>query len=290
MRDHGFDYEDVCMGVREKKPATYFRSFWEDYRLRSLVTFLPVLKGTVLDVGCGGGMVSETLLYYYPDVAVYGCDVSKTAISYAKKFGSGTVRYTHLKRKRLPYKDNFFDSCICLDVLEHVPDIDVFLREIKRVLKTRGNFFLIVPCEGEPLTYTWAFGKIRIGEHLTYKYFGHVHPEFTHAYVLALLKKHGFTIASTAYSEHFFYQWMFLLIFFFPKWLLRVFLGEAHAHEYASSSLIRSPKKGTSPLMIVRKLWQVVYDAMMVFPMSFETVLFRHIPLGAWKIHILAKT
>ncbi len=289
MKAHAFDYEDVFMGVREEKPASYFRSFWDDYRLRFLTRLLPHVTGKILDVGCGGGMISETLPYYYPKASVYGCDVSKTAITYAKKLGSGKVKYAIVNNNRFPYKDNFFDVCICLDVLEHVPDIDYFLKEVKRVLKKNGTFFLVVPCEGQALTYTWVFQKTHIGENLTYKYFGHIHPEFTHKSVQMLLVRHGFTIVSKAYSEHFFYQCLFLITFFLPKWLLRVFLGEARAHEYSNSSLIRSPKSETSALMIVRRVWRTVFDFVMNYPMTLETMLLPNIPIGAWKIHIVAK-
>ena len=68
-----------------KKPKSYFRSFARDYRLRSLIQSVDLGKGKLLDIGCGGGMISETLPYYYPKGALYGADVSKSAITYAKK-------------------------------------------------------------------------------------------------------------------------------------------------------------------------------------------------------------
>lgn len=290
MTDQHFDYEDVCMGVREEKPETYLLTFAQDYRLRSLTSSIALGKGKLLDIGCGGGMISETLPYYYPKAEIYGCDVSKTAIAYAKKLGSGNVKYSLIHDKRFPYKGNFFDVCICLDVLEHVPDVDYFLMEVRRVLKKNGKFFLIVPCEGEPFTYTWFFQKTHVGENLTYRYFGHIHKEFTHKRVEALLRDNGFTVLKKAYSEHFFYQWMHLFIFFLPKWLLRRFLGEEKAHEYSNSSLIRSPKSSTDVLLIIRKLWGMFFYWMMAGPMFLETILFRNIPHGAWKIHLLAKT
>lgn len=282
-----FDYEDVFMGVREQKPQTYFLSFREDYRLRSLVKSVSLNKGRLLDIGCGGGRISETLPYYYPHVSIYGCDISKTAVTYAKKLGSGEVKYAQIKNKRFPYKNNFFDVCICLDVLEHVPDIDYFLKEVKRVLKKNGKFFLIVPCEGQPFTYTWFFSKIHLGQNLTYRHFGHIHPEFTHTGVIKLLETYGFMIKEKAYSEHIFYQLMHLLIFTIPKVLLEIFLGE-RSNEYSHSSLIKSPKSNTNPLMIIRKIWFIIFNFMMMYPMSAETVTLRNIPITAWKLQVLA--
>lgn len=288
MTDQSFDYEDVFMGVREEKPKTYLRTFAEDYRLRSLTASITLGKGKLLDIGCGGGMISETLPYYYPKGAIYGCDISRTAISYAKKLGSGKVKYAQIKNKRFPYKDNFFDVCICLDVLEHVPDVDYFLKEVKRVLKKDGKLFLIVPCEGQPFTYTWFFKKIHFGENLTFRQFGHIHPEFTHAGVVKLLEKHGFMIKEKAYSEHIFYQLMHLFIFSLPKLVLELYFGEKKASEYSNSSLIRSPKSTVHFLMIVRKIWFIMFDFLMMYPMTWETVLLKNVPTTAWKLHVLA--
>ena len=232
-------------------------------------------------------MISETLPYYYPEGTIYGCDISKIAIAYAKKFGSGKVKYAQIKNKRFPYKDNFFDVCICLDVLEHVPDIHFFLKEVKRVLKKNGNFFLIVPCEGQPFTYTWFFRKIHIGQNLTYRYFGHIHSEFTHKNVVGIIKKQGFVIERLAYSEHVFYQFMHLLLFTVPKVMLEIFLGKK-SNEYSNSSLIRSPKSTIHPLMIVRKYWFAFFYFMMMKPMYWETILLRQLSLTAWKLHVLA--
>ena len=287
MNDHAFDYEDVCMGVRDKKPKSYFRSFARDYRLRSLIQSVDLGKGKLLDIGCGGGMISETLPYYYPKGALYGADVSKSAITYAKKYGSGKVAYSHMKGKRLPYKDSFFDVCICLDVLEHVPDVDFFLKEVKRVLKKVVHFCHCAMRRTATYLHV-GVSKLHRGQNLTFQYFGHIHPEFTHAYVLELLKKHGFVIRETRYSEHVFYQFMHLCIFFLPKLLMEIFLGKKIAHEYTNSSLIHKPKLGFDPLLLVRSVWFAFFDFMMMHPMAWETILCSHIPFGAWKLHALA--
>lgn len=283
-----FDYEDVFMGVRENKPKTYRLSFADDYRLRSLTESISLGSGRLLDIGCGGGRISEALPYYYKKGKIYGCDVSATAITYAKKMGSGKVTYAPMKTKRLPYKDNFFDVCICLDVLEHVPDVNFFLKEVRRILKKDGKFFVIVPCEGQPFTYTWIFGKLGIGDKLTFRYFGHIHSEFTHEYVLKLLKKHGFSIGKVRYSEHTFYQVAHLLIFFLPKVLMESFLGAKKASEYSNSSLIRSPKRGFDPFIAMRKLWFIFFNFMMMYVMPVETIILSKIKHTAWKLHVLA--
>lgn len=283
-----FNYNVEFMNARGAKPKTYRISFNQDYRLWSLTKTIKLGKGQILDVGCGGGIFTESLPYYFPNAEIYGCDLSTTAIVYAKRFGSGKVKYATIKNKRFPYKDNFFDICTCVDVLEHVSDVNFFLKEVRRVLKKNGKFFLIVPCEGQPFTHTWLFQRIRIGQNLTNRWFGHIHPEYTHQYVIALLKKYGFDIKETAYSEHFFYQCMHLLILFLPKRILEIFIGEKKVHEYNAASAIKLPKSKFDPVFIIRKYWLAFYNFMMKYPLFWETVLFRRISPTAWKLHVLA--
>lgn len=284
-----FDYEDVFMGVRGEKPTTYFRSFKQDYRLRSLVRTIKLNKGKLLDIGCGGGMLTESLPYYFPKSSIFGCDISKTAIKYAAKFGSGKIKYNQIQNNRFPHKDNFFDVCICFDVIEHVPNVNFFLSEVKRVLKKDGQFFLIVPCEGEKFTYTWFFQKIKLGQDLTFRYLGHIHPEFTHKRVIALLQKHEFLIQEKAYSEHLFYQVLQFLVLFLPKIMLEIFLGKNKANEYTNASLVKAPKDKNDYLLGMRNLWYKVWDFMMFYPMNWETMLLRKFSVTAWKLHVLAK-
>lgn len=289
MKNKSFDYEDMFMGVRGEKPATYFRSFREDYRLRSLVSIIKLNKGKLLDIGCGGGMLTESLPYYFPKASIFGCDISKTAIKYAAMFGSGKVAYSEIQNNCFLYKDNFFDICICFDVLEHVRDVNFFLKETRRVLKKDGKFFLIVPCEGQKFTYTWFFQKTHLWEDLTYRYLGHIHPEFTHKKIISLLQKHGFLIQEKAYSEHLFYQLLQFLVLFLPKILLEIFLGKNIANEYTNSSLVKAPKSNNDYLFKVRNIWYKVWDFVMHYPMNWETLFLKRVSVTAWKLHVVAK-
>lgn len=62
----------------------------------------------------------------------------------------------------LPFKDDAFDVVLCTEVLEHVPEPEAVLREIKRVLRRGGRLILttpfLVPLHEEPYDfyrYTW---------------------------------------------------------------------------------------------------------------------------------------
>lgn len=284
-----FNYEETFMGVMEGKKESYLRTFQDDYRLKRLTQMLRI-KGSfkMLDIGCGGGILTESLRYYYPKVRIYGCDVSAKAINYAKKTGSGRVTYSVIERKKLPYKDNFFDVAICLDVMEHIPDIAFFLKEVKRVVKNNGKFFLLVPCEGQPLTHTWFSQKLKFGERMTFKRYGHIHPEFTHKYIQNLLKFNGFKIKKINYSEHFIYQLVSLIVYFWPREMMDFLLGK-RANRYTDSGVIKSKgKRGKiDPILWLRTIW-FKFISFIRFITYWELDLLKSFPLTAWKIIVLS--
>lgn len=280
-----FDYNEVFMGVDPKRKKNYKLSFKDDYRLKRLTENIKLKKGRMLDIGCGGGLLTESLPFYYPEVKIYGYDVSKTAINYAKKFGSGKVTYK-TGNKRIPFSSNFFDVCICMDVMEHIPDVDFFLKEVKRVLKKEGSFFLVVPCEGQPFTFTWFFKKIGIGSNLTYKNWGHIHPEFTHEVVIKLLEKHKFKIENKSYSEHFFYQVANLLTYFLPKQIMDFCLGQ-NASKYYDRGVVEKQVKRERRKDIfdyIRTVWFIVGGFINNLAKVIEADNFKNIPFTGWKI------
>lgn len=287
MKNKSINYEESFMDVIDENSESFLRTFKQDYRLYSLIHSIKLNRGKLLDIGCGGGKLTESLPYYFKNTKIYGCDINHVAIAYAKKLGSGKVKYSVLKNNKFPYRDKFFDVCIALDVLEHVQNVGAFLNEVKRVLKNDGKFFIIVPCEGQPFTYTWLFQKFHFGQNLTYRYFGHIHPEYTHKYMLKLLKKYGFRIEETSYSEHFFYQCIQVLLLFLSKRFLELLVGKKKIAEYTHSSLRRSQKSRFDIIRIIRMCGLGLYDFLRMYLLYWETIFFRKVPFTGWKLHML---
>ena len=95
-----------------------------------------------LDVGCGGGLLSEELSKI--GLHVTGVDPSKESISIAREHAvkSGLkIEYKESCGEKLPFDDSVFDMVFCCDVLEHVSDVRKVISEISRVLKKGGMFF-----------------------------------------------------------------------------------------------------------------------------------------------------
>ncbi len=287
-----FDYEEVFMGLSSDKSGSDFQKLYKsDYRLRNLVEKIHIKKGRILDVGCGGGTLTRSLTYFYPQAQIFGCDISKTAIKFAKKFGSSKVKFDIIKNRKLPYKNNFSDVCLCLDVLEHVPDIFFLLKEIKRVLKKNGLFYLVVPCEGQPFTLTSLFQKIKIGDKLTYKNFGHIHPEFTHDYICGLLNSFKFKISEKTFSFHIFSQIITFFQYYLPKEMLDLFLGKKKAAEYYDRNVVQKSATGNR----IKSIFTFMRN--LLFKLTIWTIIFgeleirylQNVGLTAGKITIIAQ-
>ncbi len=95
----------------------------------------------VLDVGCGGGLLAEELARR--GCLVTGIDQSARSIATARShaaLGGLPIAYDVGPGETLPYPDGAFDVVTCVDVLEHVEDVDAVIAEIARVLRPGGIF------------------------------------------------------------------------------------------------------------------------------------------------------
>lgn len=93
-------------------------------------------KGHVLDYGCGSKPyrnLFECQTYIGVDVKNSGHDHSNSEIDY------------YISENRVPLPDAQFDFVICIEVLEHVDDLDAVLNEISRLLKVGGVLLITTP-------------------------------------------------------------------------------------------------------------------------------------------------
>ncbi len=112
----------------------------------SLDYFLGVLgdlRGRrVLDLGCGGGLMTET--YARAGAIAVGLELSlpslRAARRHARTAPDGTPRYVGARAESLPFGDATFDVVCTADSLEHVDDLPTVLDESSRVLRPGGLF------------------------------------------------------------------------------------------------------------------------------------------------------
>lgn len=106
----------------------------------------------VLDLGCAGGFMAEAL--DERGARVTGIDPAAKAIAAARSHAAATgrdIRYDIGAGEDLPYGTGCFDAVVCVDVLEHVRDLDQVVAEVARVLKP-GGLFLFDTINRNPLS------------------------------------------------------------------------------------------------------------------------------------------
>jgi 2-polyprenyl-3-methyl-5-hydroxy-6-metoxy-1,4-benzoquinol methylase len=103
----------------------------------------PLLVGNVLEVGCGFGRGLEWLLQYAKDY---------TAIDKNKKLiDELQIKYpkSNFIPKNIPpfegIADNSFDTLVSFQVIEHIQNDDLFVKEIHRVLRPGGKAYITTP-------------------------------------------------------------------------------------------------------------------------------------------------
>jgi demethylmenaquinone methyltransferase / 2-methoxy-6-polyprenyl-1,4-benzoquinol methylase len=104
----------------------------------------PEPGGRVLDVCCGTGDVVFHLLRTDPTLHVIGIDfcepMLQTARTRAKREARGDVSFLEGDAMTLPFSDRSFDGATMGFSMRNVVDIDVTLREIRRVLRPNARF------------------------------------------------------------------------------------------------------------------------------------------------------
>ena len=101
--------------------------------------FLENLK--ILDIGCGGGLMSEPMSRLGGDVT--GIDASEKNIKVASlhsKNNNLKINYLNKSPEQLKERDEF-DIILNLEIVEHVDNLDLYLKSCKDLLKKNGLMF-----------------------------------------------------------------------------------------------------------------------------------------------------
>ena len=113
------------------------------------------LKGKwVLDAGCGAGRFLDVASE--ADCEVVGIDIS-TAIDASKANLSNreNVHFVQASIYELPFKDNAFDGCYCIGVIQHTPNPEKTIASLPRVVRENGELVLTI-YERKPWTYLFS--------------------------------------------------------------------------------------------------------------------------------------
>ena len=131
------------------KPLHMFNPVRIDYILNNISDFFKLNKEKelflkdleILDIGCGGGLISEPLARLGGNIT--GIDASEKNIKVASLHGKKNnlkIRYLHSSPEQLQENEKF-DVVLNLEIVEHVDDLDLYLNSCRRLLKKNGLMF-----------------------------------------------------------------------------------------------------------------------------------------------------
>ena len=113
-------------------------------RLDFILQRCNLTSGPAVDVGCGGGILTESLAKISP-ANVTGIDLANKALEVAKLHAqiSGVevdYRATSAEDLSIEY-DSHFETLSCMEMLEHVPSIEESIDSCAKLVKPGGNLF-----------------------------------------------------------------------------------------------------------------------------------------------------
>lgn len=110
---------------------------------RSAMAELPYQGLSLLDIGCGGGLVAEPLTRLGGTVT--GVDASENNIRvaslHAEKMGL-SIAYKATSAEALAEQDMRYDVVLALEIIEHVADVASFMQAVAKLIKPGGVLFV----------------------------------------------------------------------------------------------------------------------------------------------------
>lgn len=153
---HIFRNEEKYYNKKILRPGKTFdleeESYFKQVNLK-LKKMLGNVEGKeVLDIGCGRGNLSFYLAR--KGANVIGIDLSKNFINFCKNKPTKLnlkVEFRVMNAQIPDFEDNTFDIIVGSRIIHHLPDVELFFRECKRLLKKKGFITFIEPLKKNPI-------------------------------------------------------------------------------------------------------------------------------------------
>lgn len=141
----------------------------------------------VLDVAGGLGYGTHILRDQLgEDLNYVSCEIDQRAVEYARKYYPKTSHHQG-DAQNLPFNSDRFDLVTSFETMEHIPNVDEYLAELRRVSSDDATLFISVPFEE----------NLNIESQSKYKTYPHLH-SFNSEDIDSLIKKH-FPLRSVKY-------------------------------------------------------------------------------------------
>lgn len=121
---------------------------WTHAALPLILNMIPTETKSLVDVGCGRGIIGALCRVYREPKRSIGIDVYEPYLEFCKRFKFyDELVHWDLEEQPLTFKDKEFDVATCIEVIEHLPRgvgqrlLDELERIAKRVIVTTPNCF-----------------------------------------------------------------------------------------------------------------------------------------------------
>lgn len=124
-----------------------FASFAKVMEFNTALSYLDFKKGEkVCDLGCGLGY--NDIMLSLTGAEIYGVDIDKDALSYARNAADRLQAHVHYcasdLTQALTFSSESFDKAVSYCVLEHLNSPETFLKEVHRILGPQGKLVISV--------------------------------------------------------------------------------------------------------------------------------------------------
>ncbi|HEV3033663.1 MAG TPA: class I SAM-dependent methyltransferase, partial [Solirubrobacteraceae bacterium] len=148
---HAVNWSAELEELHEEASREHFIDVWTRRSMLARLGSLPQ-HPVIVDLGCSTGYLLEDLQSEYPDAVLTGIDLVAAGLRKAHH-NVPDARLLQADVCALPLEDQSVDAAVSANLLEHVPDDQLALRELRRVLSPGARGVLVVPAG--PGTYDY---------------------------------------------------------------------------------------------------------------------------------------
>ncbi len=140
-----FTGERIVPGATDVEPA-FQRKMLQEHLARYLFASHFSSGKRVIDLGCGTGYGVDFLLKHSDPDEIIGIDIAKEAIDFARtNYKNKKAKFLVADATNLPFDNHSFDLVLAFELIEHLDNPEMLVKEAKRILKKRGFFIVSTP-------------------------------------------------------------------------------------------------------------------------------------------------
>lgn len=137
-----FDQQQETIYQREQYAKGGIGRWHWDKRDQLALNLVRPTDLTIVDIGCGEGIILEKIHRLFPDRKVLGIDILPENVDICRRQGCNVKQGDVYN---LPLSSESVDFVLLMEVIEHLEDSEIAIQEIHRVLVSGGRLVIVFP-------------------------------------------------------------------------------------------------------------------------------------------------